>query len=40
MAYEIINEELKIASCRIKDLTMKQVRIFLTSGNLVQALGN
>lgn len=29
MAYEIINEELKIASCRIKDLTMKQVTHFL-----------
>lgn len=29
MAYKVINEELKIASCRIADLTMEQVTAFL-----------
>lgn len=29
MAYKVINEELKIASCRIADLTMEQVTTFL-----------
>ena len=29
MAYKVINEELKIASCRIADLTMDQVTAFL-----------
>lgn len=29
MAYKVINEELKIASCRIADLTMEQIEAFL-----------
>ena len=29
MAYKVINEELQIASCRIADLTMEQVKTFL-----------
>ena len=29
MKYEMINEELRIASCRIADLTMEQVQSFL-----------
>ena len=33
MAYKVINEELKIASCRIADLTMDQVTAFLKLWN-------
>lgn len=33
MAYNVINEELKIASCRIADLTMEQVEAFLKLWN-------
>lgn len=33
MDYKIINEELKIASCRIADLTMEQVTSFLKTWN-------
>ena len=29
MAYEVIDEDLRIASCRIADLTMEQVQSFL-----------
>ena len=32
MAYEVINEKLKVEACRIGDLTMDQVESFLNCG--------
>lgn len=40
MKFEIINEELKIASCRLSDLTMEQVYRFLNQWEEGAKIGN
>lgn len=40
MVYKVINEELKIASCRIADLTMEQVSAFLKIWNDDSKIGS
>lgn len=40
MNYKVINEELKIASCRIEDLTMEQVTTFLKIWNDDSPIGS
>lgn len=40
MAYEVIDEDLRIASCRIADLTMEQVQSFLKLWSADSSIGS